>query len=302
MKTIIDNFFFKSNEKFLNRNNIIIVIGVFCIINLLIISPDIYEIFASDGLVDASINNSFLTFYQPRLAWFTNPLMHIGIPEKAVILAILAFYLVSLMSVLSKYKPVLFSIIAWFIHITLVNSSYLFSYGADYFISFLLFFNIFLNISTVIQEDKGNALYSFIVRFMQLHLCIVYFFAGFGKILGTDWLDGNAMWYVLNSFMPESVDTMLNFIEYPIVFQVLSWAVLLELVYPLLIFMPKVRKWFLIKIFFLHIGIAIIMQFYTFGMIMILLNIVAFGHYINWKSIAKMFRINGLLLKEKKLA
>lgn len=299
MKTAIDNFFFNSNEKFLNRNNIIIVIGVFCIINLLIISPDIYEIFASDGLVDASINNSFLTSYQPRLSWFTTPLMNIGIPEKAIILTILALYLVSLMSVITKYKSVMFSIIAWFIHITLVNSSYLFSYGADYFISFLLFFNIFLNISTVIQEDKGNALYSFIVRFMQLHLCIVYFFAGFGKILGTDWLDGNAMWYVLNSFMPESVDTMLNFIDYPIVFQILSWGVLLELVYPVLIFTPKVRKWFLIKIFILHIGIAIIMQFYTFAMVMILLNIVGFGHYINWKSIAKLFRINGLFLKKE---
>lgn len=299
MKTAIDNFFFNSNEKFLNRNNIIIVIGVFCIINLLIISPDIYEIFASDGLVDASINNSFLTFYQPRLSWFTTPLMNIGIPEKAIILTILALYLVSLMSVITKYKSVMFSIIAWFIHITLVNSSYLFSYGADYFISFLLFFNIFLNISTVIQEDKGNALYSFIVRFMQLHLCIVYFFAGFGKILGTDWLDGNAMWYVLNSFMPESVDTMLNFIDYPIVFQILSWGVLLELVYPVLIFTPKIRKWFLIKIFILHIGIAIIMQFYTFAMVMILLNIVGFGHYINWKSIAKLFRINNLFLKKE---
>ncbi len=299
MKTAIDNFFFNSNEKFLNRNNIIIVIGVFCIINLLIISPDIYEIFASDGLVDASINNSFLTSYQPRLSWFTTPLMNIGIPEKAIILTILALYLVSLMSVITKYKSVMFSIIAWFIHITLVNSSYLFSYGADYFISFLLFFNIFLNISTVIQEDKGNALYSFIVRFMQLHLCIVYFFAGFGKILGTDWLDGNAMWYVLNSFMPESVDTMLNFIDYPIVFQILSWGVLLELVYPVLIFTPKVRKWFLIKIFILHIGIAIIMQFYTFAMVMILLNIVGFVHYINWKSIVKLFRINGLFLKKE---
>ena len=285
MKTSIDNFLFKSHSIFIDRKFIINFIAIFCIVNILFIAPDMYSIFSSNGFVQKEINNSFILSYQPILSWISNPLMSIGIPENRIILGVFLIYIFSLILIIRRVKPLFFSVMAWFIHLMLINSSYLFSYGADYFISFTLFINIFINFSLIIDKETGDLLHSFIMRFIQIQLCIVYFFAGFGKILGIDWLDGNAIWYVLNFFGSNTTDILLSYVDYPIVFKILSWGVLIELVYPFLIFIPKVRKWIFVMIILIHLSIAIFMKFYTFGLIMILLNIIGFGHYFKLDNI-----------------
>lgn len=280
----IDKFLFGQTH-FLNKNSVVKLISFFCIINLIVIVPDMYEIYGYNGLITQEINNSFLSWYQPRLDWFTNPLTYLGLGQNGALLLVFIVYLLSLLFVFFGTKRVTFSLIGWVIHLMMVNSSYMFSYGADYFISFALFVNVIICFSYIYKEEINIALYSFVIRFIQVHMCLVYFFAGFGKILGKDWFDGNGLWMVLNSYAPEFVNNTLPLLDYPWVYKVLSLTVLLELVYPIFIYMNKTRKWMFLTVVLLHISIALFMGLYTFAGIMILLNYTAFGHYFNLRTI-----------------
>lgn len=271
------SFFFKSKEQFLSSQNIILLICVFCIINIIILSPDLFEIFGNNGLIGADINDRFLSPYQLRLSWLINHLELYGIPETFTISGIVLIYITSLFLIIKKKHSVSLAVIAFLINLVLLNSSYMFSYGADSFIQFLLFLNVCFNLSLAIRKDYGDLLFSFLIRFLQIQMCIIYFFAGFGKILGHDWMDGNAVWMIFHSYMPSFVTTINALSTYPIIFKLLSWTVLIELLYPFLIFVPAFRKPLLVIVIGIHLGIAIFMQFYTFGLVMILLNIIAFG-------------------------
>ena len=184
-----------------------------------------------------------------------------------------------------NFKPLILSIIAWIFHLAITNSSYLFAYGADYFITFMMFVNVIVILSGQLDVKKGSVLYSFALRFLQVHLCLIYFFAGLGKVLGEDWIDGNAIWFVINTYAPSAIETSLKIIDYPVIFKLLSLGVFLELVYPIFVYVPKLRKILLIFIMLMHLAIGFLMEFYTFGAIMMLMNVLAFGHVFGIKKI-----------------
>ena len=291
--TKLNKFLFESSEHFGKKIYSVRAICIYCIINIIMISPDMYEIFSSDGFVQKEINDKFIEWYQPRISWITESLEFLNFSENTIILALFSLYLLSFIMVFFRYKPFAFSLVSWIGHLILINSSYLFSYGADYFISFLLFVNVMLNVSTILNVKYDSMLYSFTIRFVQIHLCLVYFFAGFGKTLGTDWFDGNAIWFVINRFTPEFIGIANVLAEYPLIYKVLSFAVLIELLYPFLIFVLKIRNWMLSVILLLHVCIALLMKFYMFGAIMIVLNLIAFGHYYSSSKLLK--RIESIL-------
>lgn len=278
VKNKIDEFFFKSKDEFLNSQNIILLICLFCIVNIIIITPDLFEIFGNNGIIGADINDRFLSSYQLRLSWLINYFETYGIPETYTVAGIVLIYITSLFLIIKKKHSVSLAVLAYLINLILLNSSYMFSYGADSFILFLLFLNVFFNLSLAIRKDYGDVLFSFLGRFLQIQMCVIYFFAGFGKILGHDWMDGNAVWMIFHSYMPSFIPTIQTLSAYPIIFKLLSWTVLIELLYPFLIFIPVFRKPLLFIVVSIHIGIAVFMQFYTFGLVMILLNIIAFGN------------------------
>ncbi len=116
-------------------------------------------------------------------------------------------------------------------------------------------------------------------RLTQIHLCIIYFFAGLGKLFGVDWINGSAFWKISHLYFAEHI----SFKNLPSVFYLLSslFVVLLQISYPILINIKHTRVFTFYCIIILHLMIAITMQFYTFGTIMILLNYIAWGNYIN---------------------
>lgn len=254
----------------------------FALINIIILLPDVYDLFSTSGYIQAEINNTYLYDFDPLLNWVLEPLSMIGISSDYGLFLIIGIYIFSLFFALIDSKPLTFSIIAWIIHVMMINSSYHFSYGADYFITFSLFINILLNLDFVKKAEASDAIQSFAIRMVQLQLCFVYFFAGFGKAIGFDWLDGNAMWYIFNIYSPEFVKGVLPAIaEFPIIFKVLSWSVLiLELSYPIFMYIKKTKRVFIYAVIAMHIGIMLLMGLYTFGLIMIILNVIAFGNHL----------------------
>lgn len=283
--TLLNRFetlIFHKTKDFINKEIIIKAIAIFCFINVIMILPDITFLYGSNSIIQESVNDQHIRWYQPVFNWFSNPLYALGVPKDVTIIIFIMIYITSFIGLFLNKFRFISSIIAWFIHLIIVNSNFLFTYGADNMITVLLIFNMLICIPFK-NQAKSNATFSFAIRFLQIHMCFIYFFGGLGKVLGTNWLDGNAIWYVINIYSNNYVDLAMNFINYPIVFKLTCWSIVfLELLYPFLIYVPKIKKIVLVKIILLHLFIGIFMNLFTFAGVMILLNLIAFGHYLNW--------------------
>jgi hypothetical protein len=114
-------------------------------------------------------------------------------------------------------------------------------------------------------------------RALQLHLCAIYFFSGLTKCLGSGWWDGSNVWRALirppfNIIDPEML------VGWKYLFPVAGiFICLLEIGYPFFIWSDKTRKMWLICICAMHSGIGLLMGMYLFALIMIVLNVAAFG-------------------------
>jgi hypothetical protein len=110
-------------------------------------------------------------------------------------------------------------------------------------------------------------------RLIQLHLCVVYLFAGLGKLQGTYWWNAEAIWGSLASYEYQSIDMtwiagqmwLVNLLTYVAV----AW----EVSYPFLIWPKLTRPIYLLLAVAVHVGIGLCMGMLTFGLIMIYGNL-----------------------------
>ena len=280
MKKLVNKFLFE-NVNTLKIDVIIKTISVFGVIKTLLILPDL-KFIGEFGLIKGAVNSRHIFNYQPVFNLFYKPFSYLGISENVAFLIFGVLLIISLLCVFFNHKRVTFAILSWFIHFMFINSTYLFSYGADYFTTFILFINILFCITYNFNSLRQKNIFSFLIRFLQIHLCIVYFYAGLGKALGTSWLDGNAIWYVVNGFMSNSIiESTIPLVKSPLIFIIICWGTIsIELLYPILIFLKSTRKIALYLILCMHLSIGVFMELYIFGIIMMLINIIGFGHYL----------------------
>lgn len=263
-----------------NNRIFIIIIAGFALINILSIYPDLYSIYSKYGIISGSVNDKFVADDKIKISLLVEKIILItNIAYKYAFIIPFITYIISLIMILIGYGRILFSILVIVLHTIFLNSAYLLSYGADFMISFLLYINLFFCIEDKIKIQKYKGIvFSFAIRLTQIQLCIIYFFGGFGKALGFDWYDGNAVWLCLNHYLGDNIINSF-FSKIPtFIYQLTSLHILfIELLFPILIFFsPKIRKMTIIDIIILHLIIALIIKIYTFSFIMILLNIIAF--------------------------
>jgi len=111
------------------------------------------------------------------------------------------------------------------------------------------------------------------IRLMQLHMCIIYLFAGLGKLQGISWWDGSAMWLTIANLEYQSIDMtwlagwplLLNFLTHVTV----AW----EVSYAALIWPRLTRPIMLALAIPLHLGIACFLGMITFGLVMLIANL-----------------------------
>ncbi len=110
-------------------------------------------------------------------------------------------------------------------------------------------------------------------RLMQLHLCVVYLFAGLGKLQGVAWWDGTAIWGAFASYEYQTLD-MTWMVHLPWLVNILTLvSVFWELSYPFLVWPRLTRPVYLLMAVLLHLGIGLCMGMITFGLIMIFANL-----------------------------
>lgn len=110
-------------------------------------------------------------------------------------------------------------------------------------------------------------------RLIQLHMCIVYLFAALGKLQGTTWWEGTAIWLALANYEYQSIDmTWLG--QWPLFINLLTHiTVAWELSYSALIWPRWTRPIVLALAIPIHLGIAFTMGMITFGLIMLVGNL-----------------------------
>ena len=124
---------------------------------------------------------------------------------------------------------------------------------------------------------KDRHLHGFFRRALQLHLCAIYFFAGLSKSLGSGWWTGDSMWRALTC-PPFNVMPLDLVVSCQAILPFAGIAVcVLETGYPVFIWLKRTRLIWLLSIIAMHIGIGVLMGLYLFALIMIILNLAAFG-------------------------
>lgn len=124
-------------------------------------------------------------------------------------------------------------------------------------------------------DDDGRACWcnTLATRLIQLHLCVIYFFGGLGKLRGGMWWDGTAMWFSAASYEYQSLDlTWIGY--YPMLGAILTHITLFwEVTYFALVWPKQTRPFVLAIAVMVHAGIAIFLGMITFGWMMIVANL-----------------------------
>jgi hypothetical protein len=242
----------------------------------------------ASGLVTRNLAEALLSLesrFVPRLGWLVALGAHVGLHEETVVSVAWICLLVAgcglLVGLACRYSAV----VAWFLHLCAAKSGGFVSYGVDNFMTIGLFYLMLSPLPDRYALDwrlrqlrpKEPQFLGFWRRVLQLHLCLIYFFSGLTKCLGNGWWNGSSVWRALirppfNMIDPEIL------VRWKYVFPVAGvFICLLEIGYPFLIWNYKTRKVWLICICAMHIGIGVTMGMYLFALIMIVLNVSAFG-------------------------
>jgi Vitamin K-dependent gamma-carboxylase len=228
---------------------------------------------------------SLETHVVPRLGWLTSLAAQFGVREEKVLFMTWVCLFAAGCALLIGFASRAAATAAWLLHLCAAKSGGFVSYGIDNFMTIGLFYLMWSPLPDRYSFDrrlrgarpKHPELLGFWRRVLQLHLCIIYFFSGLTKCLGSGWWDGSSVWRALirppfNVIDPEIL------VRSRYLFPVAGiFICLLEIGYPFFIWHSKTRKIWLIGICAMHVGIGLTMGMYLFALIMIILNVAAFG-------------------------
>jgi len=247
-----------------------------------------YLLSGTVGLINRNLTEALLSVeshFAPRFGWLVALGAHVGLREETVLsvawICLLAAGCGLLMGLACRFSAIL----ALLLHLCAAKSGGSVSYGVDNFMTIGLFYLMLsplpdrysLDWRLRISRSNDSRLLGFWRRVLQLHLCVIYFFSGLTKCLGSGWWDGSNIWRALirppfNIIDPEIL------VRWKYLFPVAGvFICLLEIGYPFFIWNGKTRKIWLICICAMHAGIGLTMGMYLFGLIMIVLNVAAFG-------------------------
>lgn len=265
-------------------------LGLQVTVYALFLRSDWHNLFASSGkgLVGREVGEAMSSFespFIPKLDWLIGAGSSLRISEETVLtvawVALLAAGGLLLLGLLSRPA----AIVAWFVHLCAAESGGLLAYGADNFTTTALFYLMLSPLPdrysfdhwVTKQKPPNPKALGFWQRVLQVHLCFVYFVGGLAKFLGSGWWDGSNLWRSLirQPFNLLSSDILIHF-KYVLPLVGISIC-LLEVTYPVFIWLEKTRRIWLGCILAMHACIGLLMGLYLFALGMIVMNVAAFG-------------------------
>jgi hypothetical protein len=265
-------------------------LGLQVAVYTLFLRSDWHYLFASTGkgLVSRQLGEAITSFDSPlipKLGWLValGGYAHIG--EDAMLSTAWACLLcMGLLLLLGLFcRPA--AILAWFLHLCAAESGGLFTYGADNFMTTGLFYLMLSPLPDRYSLDhwllkvdlKDAQLLGFWRRVLQVHMCFVYLIGGLAKSLGSGWWNGSNLWRSLTrppfNLIPPDI-----LVRFKYALPILGISIcLIELGYPFFIWIKKTRLFWLVSILAMHAAIGLAMGMYLFALVMIVLNVAAFG-------------------------
>ena len=256
----------------------------------LFLRSDWHYLFSSSGkgLVGREVGEAIASFESPlipRFGWLIAVGRTINIGEETVLtlawVGLLSAGCLLLLGLLSRPA----AIVAWFVHLCAAESGGLLAYGADNFMTTALFYLMLSPLPDRYSFDhwvvktklKNPRTLGFWRRVLQVNLCFVYFIGGLAKLLGSGWWDGSNLWRALirPPFNLVSPDLLIQF-KYALPLLGISIC-LLEVSYPVFIWLRRTRWIWLGCILAMHAFIGLTMGLYLFALVMIVMNVTAFG-------------------------
>ena len=182
-----------------------------------------------------------------------------------------------------KYKRIL-TFIAYFATANLVNSTYLMNSGGHHVILLVLFFLSLINEEHTLDNSWPNAINKAAMIAIKIQVCMIYFISFLYKIIGEIWLDGSALWQalMLDEYTLPIFKEWFASNNYILVFGT-YFVLAYQILFPILIWVKKVRKWVLLFGVGLHLFIAFGLGLFTFGIAMI---VAYFAFYVPENKIA----------------
>jgi hypothetical protein len=223
--------------------------------------------------------------FAPRLGWLVALGAHVGLGEETVLSAAWICLLAAGCGLVAGLLCRCSAILAWLLHLCAAKSGGFVSYGVDNFMTIGLFYLMLSPLPDRYSLDwrlrksrpKDPQVLGFWRRVVQLHLCVIYFFSGLTKCLGSGWWDGTNIWRALTR-PPFDIVPPEILVRWKYFLPVLGISIcLIETGYPVFIWLKKTRMIWLICVLGMHIAIGLTMGMYLFALVMIILNLAAFG-------------------------
>lgn len=267
--------------------------GTILFLSIIAVWSDFEKLYGLEGIVDHRLLAIKQGYASPSIYGIIEKVKQIWLIEEQQILsgifiAYISFCILLMAGLLTKLAA--FNLII--LHGIIFTSLPQFSYGFDYFCTIALFYCWVFPSHRYGSWDRkllnlpGSKWTGFCLRIMQIHLCLVYFFSGLGKIIGHTWRNGEALWKTVQLPYFEGAINFDALAPYTWLWILGGWSIaLIELIYPLFIFHSKTRNFMLGIILALHLGIALVLGLYLFSAIMIALNLAAsYYPYLNAKN------------------
>jgi len=221
----------------------------------------------------------------PQIGWFIALGSHLGLSEQMTLSIFWLLLLGAGCGLVLGFFCRTSAVIAWLVHLCAAQSGDFFAYGLDNLMTIGLFYLAIAPLPDRYALDAklwgmkriDPARLGFHRRVVQLHLCLIYFFSGLTKCLGAGWWNGASIWRALTR-PPFDIIPIEVLASWKILFAVAGIAVcLFETSYPVFIWPRTTRLVWLTAILAMHIAIGLSMGLLLFALIMVVLNVAAFG-------------------------
>lgn len=270
-----------------------IFIAAFALLQAALWYPDWAAFFGQDGWIQWEISQAFNQAWHLHLADVYHWLEPLSLSPEAVVEGFFWVYVLAALGLLLGWYTRAWAVVTWLCHHIMMSTLPTFVYGVDIFLHISLFYLMVMpvakSLSLDLRQGRASALPTWAstlaVRVLQLHLCLVYFSAGFEKMLYENWWNGNVIWRAM--VQPDFSQFDMRWLaRLPWLPMALSWfTMVIETFYFIGMWIPRLRGYWLGALVGLHVGIGLFLGLYLFGLIMILLSVAAYGPavYRDWQ-------------------
>lgn len=222
---------------------------------------DFEFLYTDKGLLPFSILSDI-----PELLYKGLPLEHLA--KNATLGFVLHIILIALIALTLFYRQIWpLAVLIYVLHVVFLRRNPMSVYGVDMVATFWFLYMAMVNPTA--KSQVWQSINSVAYRLIQLQLCIIYAYSGFDKARGLTWWKGDAVWYALGNTQVSSID--FSFLAHtPAILTIMAFVtVLWETYFPVLIWVPQIKKYVLTIGIALHLGIAFMMNLYEFSFVML---------------------------------